>query len=61
MFLSDFQIEQILKSANSAWKHNQLPDDGKSEFLTTLKTYISQSGVDEGVCHRCFGSGKEDK
>ena len=61
MFLSDFQIDQIIKSANSAWKHNQIPEKYKQEFMTTLKTYISQSGVVEGVCHRCFGSGKENK
>ena len=58
MFLSDFQIDQILKSANSAWKHNKLPEKYKQEFMTTLKTYISQSGTIDNVCNLCLGSGK---
>jgi len=60
MQFSEFQIDHIIESVNLAWKHNQIPNNGKQEFLTTLKTYISQSGIDEGVCHRCLGTGKDN-
>lgn len=56
---SETQIDAIIKSADSAWRHNQMPKSRKENFLLTLENYLSETGTIENVCHRCLGTGKE--
>lgn len=60
-FLSDIQVEQILEKASAAYRHNKLPKNGHDSFILSLKTYITDRGVMEHVCHNCLGTGKEGR
>jgi len=58
-FLSDRQIEGILSVVESAWKHNKCPENKKTNFLLTLKSYIEKPEALKNVCPICMGTGKK--
>jgi len=59
--LSEMQIEEILRVVNLAWMHNKCPKYKKTNFLLTVKSYITESGMREDVCPVCLGSGRKEK
>jgi len=57
MKLSDAQIEYTISMTEAAWRHNKLSKSRMLEFLTTLRTYLTEDGIMTGVCLKCLGTG----
>lgn len=59
MVFSEKQIDYILEKAQTSWKHNRISNARKENFMLSLKMYLLASGILEGVCQKCLGSGKD--
>ena len=55
---SDMQVDKIMENAEKAYKQNKLPESRKKEYLLTLRTYLTATGLIKNVCCYCLGTGK---
>jgi len=58
MRLSDIQIEHILSKAQYALQHNRVHHSKQANIILTLKSYLTEDGINIDVCHECLGTGK---
>ena len=61
MKLSDRQIEHVLSKTEYALRHNRVHHSKQANIILTLKSYLTEDGINIDVCHECLGTGKKQK